>query len=82
MAQIISKTKEEKKNKEKKENTPIKVNQPNTISFTPNQEFFGAGQISWNLGTLTIILSTTHDRKASQGKIPKVFLLDALKIVL
>ena len=46
-----------------------------------NQEFFRAGEVSWNKGALiNIILSTAYERKAPQGKILEFFLLDALKV--
>ena len=44
-----------------------------------NQESFRAGEVSWNEGTSISILSTTHQRKAPQGKILAFFLLDTLK---
>ena len=44
-----------------------------------DQEFFRAGEVFWNEGTLINILSTTRWRKAPQGKISEFYLLEALK---
>ena len=45
-----------------------------------NQEFFRAGEFSRNQGTWINISSTTHERKAPQGKNIGFFLLETLKI--
>ena len=44
-----------------------------------NQEFFRAGEFSRNQGTSKNISSTTHERKALQGKNVFFFLLETLK---
>ena len=44
-----------------------------------NQEFFRAGEFSRNQGTSINISSTTHERKAPQGKNMSFFLLETLK---
>ena len=44
-----------------------------------NQEFLRAGEFSRNEGTSINSLSTTHQRRAPQGKILEFFHLDALK---
>lgn len=44
-----------------------------------NKEFFGAGEVFWNKGTLISISSATHEIKAPQGKMFEFFLLDNLK---
>ena len=45
-----------------------------------DQEFFRAGEFSRNQGTWINISSTTHERKAPQGKNIGFFLLETLKI--
>ena len=44
-----------------------------TITKARNQEYFRAGEVSWNKGTLIKILSIKHQRKVSQGKILEFF---------
>ena len=44
-----------------------------------NQEYFRAGEFSRNQGTSINISSTTHERKAPQGKNMGFFLLETLK---
>ena len=44
-----------------------------------NQEFFRAGEFSWNQGTLINISFITHERKAPQGKIWGFFLPETHK---
>ena len=46
----------------------------------PNQEFFGAGEVSWNEGTSINVSCVTRKRKTPQGIILVFFLQDALKI--
>ena len=45
-----------------------------------NQEFFRAGEVSWNEGTSINVSCEAHKRKALQRKIFVFFLQDALKI--
>ena len=47
---------------------------------TRNQDFFRAGEFSWNQGTSINISSATHERKALQEKNMDFFLLETLKI--
>ena len=44
-----------------------------------NQEFFGAGQVSWNRGTSINTSCTTHKRRAPQEKILLFFPENILK---
>ena len=44
-----------------------------------NQEFFRAGEVSWNKSTLINNPSTTHERKVPQEIILGFFLLDTHK---
>ena len=43
-----------------------------------NRKFFRAGDVSWTKGISINILSTTDNRRASQEKSSKAFLLDTL----
>ena len=42
-------------------------------------ELFGAGEVSWNGGTLIIVSCAAHKRKAPQRTFLVFFLQDALK---
>ena len=44
-----------------------------------NQKLFKASQVSWNQDTPINILSKTHERKVTLGKILEFFLLDTVK---
>ena len=44
-----------------------------------NQEFFGAGEVSWDRGTLINVSCTTFKRKDPEGNTMLLFLQDTLK---
>ena len=46
---------------------------------TRNQEFFWAGEVSWNRAILINVLHITYKRRALQGKICWFFLQDTFK---
>ena len=45
----------------------------------PNQKFFRAGEVLWNQGSSIYFSSKTQEKKAPQGKMLELFLLDTLK---
>ena len=47
-----------------------------------NQNFFRAGEVSWDEGTFINILLKTPEKKAPQGQIWEFFLLDTLQTTL
>ena len=43
------------------------------LSIQAHNQFFRAGEVSWDKGTLISISSTTNERKALQGKLSEFF---------